>query len=134
MIQFCLRAASVFPSAFLIAVVPARVSAAAPAAPAAAAPAAPTAAAPAALATATPAAPAAPFSLEEIVDRASAQFERKPKKLACTVTIDAAQLDSDGKPKETQGSELVETWTDGVEEEGPATGAAATASPSPPRR
>jgi len=58
------------------------------------------------------------LSVDEIVKRASAQLEKKPKKLSCTVDFKAAQLDSGGKPKETQESELIETWIDGKDEEG----------------
>jgi hypothetical protein len=57
-------------------------------------------------------------SIGEIVARAQAQFARKPKKLSCTVSITATQLDTNGKPTETQANELTETWTDGVPEQG----------------
>ncbi len=67
--------------------------------------------------TTTPA-PAPQLSVEEVVQKASALVEHKPKKLSCTVSVKAAQLDSDGKPKETQETELTETWADGVASQG----------------
>ena len=67
--------------------------------------------------TRAPAAIAQP-TVDEIVQKASALVEHKPKKLACVVSVKAAQLDSDGKPKETQETELTETWTDGVASQG----------------
>lgn len=59
-----------------------------------------------------------PLTASGIVARAQARFARKPKKLACTVSITATQLDTNGKPTETQTNELTETWTDGREEQG----------------
>ncbi len=97
----------------------------APANPAAAAR-APAPPAPAAAAAANPApsappdsAPAAPaLSADEIARRASAQLEKKPRKLTCTVELEAAQLDSSGKPSETETEQLVEVWSEGKAEQG----------------
>ena len=55
---------------------------------------------------------------DEIARRASARLENKPAKLTCTVEIDAAQIDSEGKPVETHSELLEETWDHGKAEQG----------------
>jgi hypothetical protein len=63
-------------------------------------------------------APAAELPVQEIVQRASAQLGRKPKKLRCNVELRALELDSLGKPTDTEERALIETWRDGVAEQG----------------
>ena len=87
--------------------------------------------APAPAPAAPPAAPAP--TLDELIQRASAVQERRPKQRTCKVEIRASLLDSDGNPKEVQELERSESWTEGKSKRGPLTKMVTDGKPATPK-